>query len=243
MPASLYIDLTDWYRLLDPPADHADECAHYLGLFRRAIDGRAETLLELGAGAGNNALFLKAAFACTLTDISEPMRALSKETNPECEHLEGDMRTLRLGRTFDAVLVHDAVCYMTTEADLRAAAATAFAHTRPGGAALFVPDLVRETFAESSQLEGSDEADGSRSLRCLMWTRDPDPADDTYAVDFAFLLRDGAGVRAAHDQHVEGLFSRARWIAILSEAGYRVELIAPYSSDVQDGEHFLCRRP
>ena len=53
------------------------------------------------------------------------------------------MRTLRLQRQFDAVLVHDAVAYMTTRADLAAlVAATAFAHTRPGGAALFAPFLA-----------------------------------------------------------------------------------------------------
>ena len=42
------------------------------------------------------------------------------------------MRTLRLATTFDAVFVHDAVCYITTEEDLRAVADTAFVHTRPG---------------------------------------------------------------------------------------------------------------
>ena len=46
------------------------------------------------------------------------------------------MRTLRLGRTLDAVLVHDAVTYLTTDEDLRAAMETAFAHLRPGGAAV-----------------------------------------------------------------------------------------------------------
>jgi hypothetical protein len=39
------------------------------------------------------------------------------------------MRTLRLGRAFDVVLVHDAIMYMTTEEELLAAAETAFAHT------------------------------------------------------------------------------------------------------------------
>ena len=29
------------------------------------------------------------------------------------------MRSVRLGRTFDAVFVHDAIAYMTTEDDLR----------------------------------------------------------------------------------------------------------------------------
>ncbi len=84
-----------------------------------AIDGEATTLLELGAGAGHNAVHLKGTFVCTLSDLSESMLALSRELNPTCDHVLGDMRTLRLGRSFDAVLVHDAICHMATESDLR----------------------------------------------------------------------------------------------------------------------------
>ena len=72
--------------------------------------------------------------------------SLSRTLNPGCEHVLGDMRTLRLGRTFDAVFAHDAVMYMATEDALRACMGTAFAHTRPGGVAVFVPDFTRETF-------------------------------------------------------------------------------------------------
>jgi hypothetical protein len=54
------------------------------------------------------------------------MRAMSRALNPDCEHLDGDMRSVRLARSFDAVFVHDAVCYMTTESDLRMAIETAF---------------------------------------------------------------------------------------------------------------------
>src|SRR5690606_2038705 len=99
---------------------------------------------------------LKKRFTCTLTDISPAMLELSRGLNPECEHIEGDMRTLRLPRTFDAVLVHDAVDYMTTREDLAAVAATAFLHLRNGGVALFVPDCVRETFEPSTESGGSD---------------------------------------------------------------------------------------
>ena len=100
-------------------------------------------VLELGSGGGHVALHLKQRFAMTLVDLSEDMLAVSRRLNPECEHLQGDMRTVRLGRTFDAVFVHDAVDYMTTEADLRRAIETAFAHCRPGGIAVFVPDRPR----------------------------------------------------------------------------------------------------
>ncbi|HMF43939.1 MAG TPA: class I SAM-dependent methyltransferase [Polyangia bacterium] len=241
MQPLLYGELTPWYRLLDPVADHAEEAAAYAAMLAHAGAPTGGTLLELGGGAGGNAFFMKRDFRCTLTDIAPDMLALSRALNPECEHLPGDMRTLRLGRSFDAVLVHDAVCYMTTRADLAAAAATAFAHTRPGGAALFAPDYVRETFGERSELHAGDE--GARSLRCLEWAWDPDPGDDAYTVEYAFLLRERNELKAVHDRHVEGLFPRAVWTDVLTAAGYRVELVdRPFDDAVTDAI-FLCRRP
>ena len=140
----LYSDLASWFHLLTAPEDYAIEAAHYRAVLTEACDGPARTLLELGSGGGNNASHLKQWFTCTLTDLSAEMLDLSRTLNPECEHVQGDMRTVRLDRTFDTVFVHDAVVYLTELADLEAAAATAFAHLRPGGAAVFVPDYVRE---------------------------------------------------------------------------------------------------
>jgi SAM-dependent methyltransferase len=237
----LYNDLTDWYRLVDPPADHEEEAAVYADQLTRAASSPIRTLLELGAGAGNNALFLKRHFTCTLTDLSERMLALSRETNPDCEHHLGDMRTLRLGRDFDAVFVHDAVGYLTTIDDLRCAADTAFAHTRAGGVALFAPDYVRERFAESTNLISAD--DGPRSLRGLEWAWDPDPSDSIYHVEYAFVMRDGHDVRTAHDRHVEGLFSRDEWQRALQAAGYRVRIVDALEGDLQTQELFVCARP
>lgn len=107
-----YDELVSWYRLLDPTLDHREETESYTAAFKRAVPGPSTTLLELGSGAGNNAFFMKEQFRCTLSDLSEPMLGLSRELNPGCEHLIGDLRTLRLSRTFDAVLVHDAVVYL-----------------------------------------------------------------------------------------------------------------------------------
>jgi hypothetical protein len=174
------------------------------------------------------------------------MLAVSRRLNPDCDHFAGDMRNVRLGCTFDAVFVHDAIVYMTNESDLHAALRTAFLHTRPGGVALFAPDTDRESFVESSDLHEGEA--GTKSLRCLEWTWDPDPNDDTYVVDYAFLLRDGREVRAVHDRHEEGLFSKATWKRLLESAGFRAETAArPHEPDVPlDGytlDCFLGRRP
>ena len=243
MQPMLYRELVGWYRLVDPPEDHEEEAVAFQAAFEGAASPRPETLLELGAGGGHTALHLKARFRCTLTDLSEEMLALSRALNPECEHVAGDMRTLRLGRTFDVVLVHDAICYMLTEADLLAAMRTAFEHTRPCGAAIFAPDALRETFHEGTETSAGDDADGARGVRYLMWTRDPDPSDDTCVVDFAFLLREGGEVRAVHDHHVEGLFSRDTWLRGFAAVGYVVEPLARPVGDGVFDEVFLCRRP
>ncbi len=240
MDLLLYDELVPWYHLLDPAEEHAEEAETYREALTCATSGPARSLLELGAGAGHNACHLKHHFKCTLTDISEPMQGLSRALNPECEHVLGDMRSMRLGRTFDTVLVHDAVVYMTTEEQLQAAIRTAFVHTRPGGAAIFTPDCVLETFEETSQfIEGND---GRRSLRCIEWSWDPDPNDTTYLADFAFLLRDRGEMRAAHEQHLVGLFPKATWLRMLSDAGYAVKLIQRPIGDGFTDEIFLCRR-
>ncbi len=241
MQPLLYRDLVPWYRLVDPPADHRDEAASYQAALERAASPRPQTLCELGAGAGHNASHLKHRFRCTLTDLSEEMLELSRELNPECEHVAGDLRTLRLGRTFDAVLVHDAVMYMCCEDDLLAAARTAFAHTRPGGAAVFAPDCLRDTFREGADVLAGE--DGERALRGLEWKWDPDPSDDTFAVEYAFLLRERGEVRAVHDRHVEGLFAKATWLGLLRSVGYRVETFERPLDDGELDEVFVCRRP
>jgi SAM-dependent methyltransferase len=219
LPA-LYGSLASWFHLLTAPADYADEAAFVLGLLRRHADGPVETLLELGAGGGNTASHLKRHLRLTLTDLSQAMLDQSARINPEAEHIAGDMRTLRLGRTFDAVLVHDAICYLTSEPDLWAAFATAFDHLRPGGVAVFAPDHVRETFEPSTDHGGHDGDDG-RGLRYLEWTTDPDPADAAYDVDYALLLREADGqVRVEHDHQVEGLFSRQTWLNLIADVGF-----------------------
>ncbi len=238
----LYGNLAEWYPLLTVAEDYGEEADHFIRLVEAARAGPADTLLELGTGAGHLASHLKGRFRCTLTDLSPDMLAISQAQNPECDHAEGDMRTLDLGRTFDVVLAHDAIAYMTTEADLAAAIATAARHLRPGGLAVLIPDIVTDTFEPRWESGGHDGADG-RALRYLEWDHDPDPSDTEITVDFVLMLREpGRPVRVEHDAHTVGLFPIGTWLRLISEAG-----LEPVEVDVPDpyaGEHhvFVARR-
>lgn len=239
----MYGELAAWWPLLSPPEEYEHEAGLYRRAFHEAAGRPLSSLLELGSGGGSNAFHLKNHYQLTLLDLSPGMLEVSRAANPECEHLLGDMRTVRLGRSFDAVLIQDAICYMTTLADLRRAIETAYVHLEPGGAALFAPDFLRESFEPETSHGGYDGPDG-RGLRYLEWVWDPDPADSTYIADYVYALRapDGS-MRTEHDRHLEGLFSRREWLEVLRAAGFEARPIEFQYPDGDATEGFVCKRP
>ena len=228
----LYNQLASWFHLLSAPPDYAEEAEFARNLLVENSSSPPRTLLELGSGGGNNASHLKSHFQMTLLDASPAMLELSRTLNPECEHLTGDMRSVRLGRIFDAVFVHDAIMYMTAEDELRRVLETAFHHCKGGGVALFMPDTIRENFVSLTTHGGHDAED--RGIRYIEWTFDPDPSDTTYTVDFAYLLREAnKPVRVVHDHHVFGLFSREEWLRLLRDTGFVTRVTAdPWGREV-----------
>ena len=236
-----YGDLAPWWPLISPPEDYADEAAFAADLL---AEGGTTTVLELGSGGGHLASHLTDRYAMTLVDLSEQMLAVSRRLNPGSAHHQGDMRSVRLDQVFDAVFIHDAIDYMTTEDDLRAAIGTAYQHCRPGGIVVIVPDDVADTYQSRTEHGGSDGADG-RAARYLEWSWDPDPADTETLTQYAFALRSADGsVEIAHELHRFGLFSRDTWLRLFDETGLPARA---HPEIAADGEHprlgFVGRRP
>lgn len=234
----MYTDFAAWFHNITAPEEYAEEAE----IYRRAILAAScilvREVLELGSGGGNNAFHLKHHFRLTLVDRSPAMLEVSRALNPECEHLQGDMRSLRLDRQFDAVFVHDAVMYMTSLEHLRQAMQTAYRHCKPGGVALFAPDCVRETFSPKTDHGGRDRQ--GRSLRYLEWTWDPDPDDSTYLADFAYLLRQPDGsLRCVTDRHTLGLFGRQEWMMLLEGAGFQPKMVPLEHSELEPGSTYV----
>ena len=240
----LYRELADWWHVLSAPEDYAEEAVFYEKALRAACGFEPHTLLELGSGGGNNASHLKQHFQMTLVDLSPGMIEVSRSLNPECEHIHGDMRTVRLNREFDAVFIHDAIMYMVAEDDLRQAMKTAYIHCKPGGAALFAPDHTRENFKPSAGHGGHDR--GDRSMRYLEWAIEPDAGSTSYLFAMVYLMRDGNGeVECVFDKHEFGLFSRAQWLQWLTETGFEASVVPFEHSEIPPGdcELFIGRKP
>ncbi|MFO7640975.1 MAG: class I SAM-dependent methyltransferase [Candidatus Competibacteraceae bacterium] len=219
----LYDDLADLMSLISPPEDYAEEAAHWRMVLREKLGEGRHALLELGVGGGHNLSHLTADFAATAVDLSKAMLDQCRRLNPGVELHRGDMRNIRLGRTFAAVLIHDAISYLRSEADLLATFQTAAVHLEPGGVLIASPDRFAETF-RAPEIEQATHADGNRRVTYLEYTYDPDPDDTEVETILLYLIEAQGHLRLEPDRHVTGLFPRATWIRRMTEAGFVAEI-------------------
>jgi SAM-dependent methyltransferase len=232
----LYGELAVWWPLFSHPEEYVDEASWIMQTLIEALGSSPAQILELGSGGGNTASHLTHHAQMTLVEPSKEMLDGSRRLNPDAEHVIGDMRDVRLGKTFDAVLIHDAIMYMTTQSDLVAALVTAHVHLKPGGVLMVLPDYVAETFESGTDTGGHDAQDGSgRGLRYLSWTHPIEPGATTFDVDYAILVREADGsIEVRHDRHTEGLFPRSVWRDAFVRAGFEQPTVRidPWSREV-----------
>jgi SAM-dependent methyltransferase len=179
-------------------------------------------LLNLGCGGGKNVLNLKREFQVTGLDLSPVMLVQAKEMNPGCTFVQGDMRTCRLGRTFDAILMDDAISHMSCRTDFAAAFLTAYYHLNPGGVLVATPDVTIETFQQNK----TTTTPATRDRLDVVFVEnvyDPDPTDDQYETTIVYLIRDqGRQLRIETEHWTMGIFSLDTWRNVLRETGFEV---------------------
>ena len=222
----MYHDLAHFWTLVSPPEDYAEEAAIWLDALRSKLGPGRHHVLELGVGGGNNLSHLTEEFDATAVDLSDAMLENSRKLNPGVDHHVGDMRTVRLGRKFDAVLIHDAIAYLLSENDLRQAFSTARAHLEPGGVVVISPDWYRETFP-GTKIHSWTNNRGDIEFSCAEYAHDPDPEDTTIETVFIYFIKESGVLRVEQDSHTVGLFPKDTWSNLLTQSGFDVEL-GPY---------------
>ena len=202
----------DW---LADPAEYEDEAMAYVDLIKRNAAEPPSTLLHLGSGAGGHDSIFKRYFTVTGVDLSLGMLNKARVTHPDIKYLEGDMRTLRLNRQFDAVVIPDSIDYMDSLDDLRQAIQSAVAHLKTSGVLLVVAK-TEETF-QNNNFAYTGEKDGVHVT--LLENNYIDPfRPNTYEATFVYIIRQHGELTIRTDHHVLGLFSQATWGQVFNDA-------------------------
>ena len=138
---TVFNEYARYYDLLYRDKDYAGEAAYVDGLIRSRVPG-ARRILNLGCGSGrHDRSLVQRGYEVTGVDISEEMLAAARaaaEGNTSLAYVKGDVRSVRLGQTFDAVIsLFHVMSYQTANDDLIAALATANHHLEPEGIFIF----------------------------------------------------------------------------------------------------------
>jgi hypothetical protein len=192
-------------------------------------------LLHLGCGGGSVDCQLKQWYHITGVDRSDSMLANARATNPDVEYLRGDIRDVRLDRTFDAVLVHDAISYMTSIDELEAVYRTAAAHLAVGGVMIALPEELRGRVA-ADRVEVDTSTDGERVVTVIETNYDADPTDHTFETTFVFLIRERGEMKVEVDRHVVGIFELDEFLGAMRAAGFAPRAEVWELSDWEPGE-------
>lgn len=115
----------------DPERATARMCEN---MFKRFLPESPGSILDLGCGTGRDLDALwTAERACWGVDLQPQVIEYASTTRPHLRLETGDMRTVRLEFTFDAILcMGSALMYALTNEDLAATFATFAAHAHPG---------------------------------------------------------------------------------------------------------------
>ncbi len=223
---------------LADPADYEQEVAHYADLVWQHADPPVKTLLHFGCGAGGHDLYFKRYFAVTGVDLSVGMLDKAREKNPEIEYIEGDMRTIRLDRQFDAVVIPDSIDYIATRGGLQQVIQTAALHLRTGGVLLIVCSTA-EQFRNNNFVYTGEKDDVHVTLFENNYANPYTP--QTHEITLFYLIRRNGALETYSEHIVAGLFPQASWEALFTQAGltvYSQNLFGAYDQYLfDDGEY------
>ncbi len=205
---------------LADPTDYEDEVNEYAHLINSIADEPVHTVLHLGCGAGGHDIYFKKHFKITGVDISNGMLNKAKVSNPEIEYIEGDMRTIRLNRQFDCVVIPDSIDYMVSLDDLKQAVKTSAIHLKPGGVLLIVCN-TEETFQNNNFAYTGQKEDTHVTLLENNFINPYVP--NTYEITMVYLIRQKGKLTKYIEESVAGLFSQATWDDVLSNSGFIME--------------------
>ena len=238
----LYNDLSYIWPIISPPHEYSVEAWHIKEIIQQNIGYNRKSLLELGSGGGHILSHLKNDFTCAAVDISQSMIDLSQQLNPGVPHHRGDMRSVSLNQSFDAILIHDAINYMLTEQDLKLAFTNAKKHLTESGVLILAPDWFLENFIPPVTMHWT-KATNDGHITFIEYLDDSDKTDTTIESLFLYIINKSGDIEIHQDHHVTGIFPKQTWLALLNEIEFSGEIRNYPSYEGGFGGNLIIAKP
>ena len=226
----------DVYDLLYSFKDYEAEARDLVALIR-GRDPDARSLLDVACGTGKHLELLRASFPDVAgVDLDEGLLAIARERLPDVPLTMTDMRTVDLGRTFDAVTcLFSSVGYLCDAGELASAIGGMAAHLAPGGV-LVVDGWVRpDAWWPGTHVQAlAETADGVAAARVARTWREGDRS----VLDMRYLIATADdGFAQERERHELTLFTDAEYRRAFEAASLEPEVVP---SPMQDRDRYVA---
>lgn len=226
----------DVYDLLYSFKDYEAEARDLVALIR-GRDPDARSLLDVACGTGKHLELLRASFPDVAgVDLDEGLLAIARERLPDVPLTMADMRTVDLGRTFDAVTcLFSSVGYLRDAGELASAIGRMAAHLAPGGV-LVVDGWVRpDAWWPGTHVQAlAETADGVAATRVARTWREGDRS----VLDMRYLIATADdGFAQERERHELTLFTDAEYRRAFEAASLEPEVVP---SPMQDRDRYVA---
>lgn len=224
------------YDLLYSFKDYEAEARDLVALIR-GRDPDARSLLDVACGTGKHLELLRASFPDVAgVDLDEGLLAIARQRLPDVPLTMADMRTVDVGRTFDAVTcLFSSVGYLCDAGELASAIGRMAAHLAPGGV-LVVDGWVRpDAWWPGTHVQAlAETADGVAAARVARTWREGDRS----VLDMRYLIATADdGFAQERERHELTLFTDAEYRRAFEAASLEPEAVP---SPMQDRDRYVA---
>jgi SAM-dependent methyltransferase len=205
--------------------DYVAESAELHSIIEESRPG-AKTLLDVACGTGAHLAEMRRWYEVEGADLSPAMLAVARERLPDVHVHQADMRTLELGRTFDAVIcLFSSIGYITEPAEMRKAVARLAAHVARGGVLILDgwvrPDEWRERFRPEPDIAHDDEM---LVVRLALTRREGNITE----LDMHHLVQTAEAIDYFVERHRLALTPTEDYVSAVESAGLAARVIPNY---------------
>jgi dTDP-3-amino-3,6-dideoxy-alpha-D-glucopyranose N,N-dimethyltransferase/dTDP-3-amino-3,4,6-trideoxy-alpha-D-glucopyranose N,N-dimethyltransferase/N-methyltransferase len=183
----------------------------------------ARTLLDVACGTGLHLVELQRWFDVEGVDASQSMLDVAARRLPGVPLNLGDMRTLHLGRRFDAVTcLFSSIGYVTDGSELQRTIERLGAHVAPGGVLIVDGWLRPEEWTDDYRGDPDIASDGETTVVRVSFSRREGRITE---LEMHHLVRTRTGIDYFAETHRLALAPTAEYVAAFKKAGLQAEVL------------------
>lgn len=186
----------------------------------------AKTLLDVACGTGAHLVELRRWYTVQGIDLSPAMLAVARPRLGDVPLRVADMRTLDLGRTFEAVIcLFSSIGYVTDPAEMHSTIGRLAAHVAPGGVLILDGWIRPEDWHGDYRGEPDIARDDDVMVVRLAFSR---LKGNITELDMHHLVHTKTGIEHFAEVHRLALTPTADYVSAVESAGLTVSVIRDY---------------